>query len=159
MLIPAFYDYLEKIENGTSFMFCHRWLIVFFKREFSLSDTFHIWEACWSCVETKFFHLFISIAIMATFGQKAIEKGMNIDELMVYFNSLSHQMPKEVILSQARGYLHKFCNSSKVNCSLCEIMDKEFWQRKNSPRLFCNICKGFGSCSRTNYVSKEEIIC
>lgn len=159
MLIPSFYEYLKKIDNGTSLMFCHRWLLVFFKREFNLADTLYIWEACWSCYETKFFHLFICIAIMAMFGQKAVDKKMNIDELMVYFNSLSHQMSREIILCQARGYLHKFQRSSRVNCTLYEIMDKEFWKREGSPRLFCSICKGFGLCSRTNYISSEEIVC
>ena len=159
MLVPSFHEYLKKIENGLSLMFCHRWLIVFFKREFSLPDTLYIWEACWSCYETKYFHLFICIAIMAIFGQKAMDKVMNIDELMVYFNSLSLQLSRAIVLCQARGYLYKFMNSQEVNCSLYEIMDSNFWQKDNSPRLFCNICNGFGFCSRTNYISSEEIVC
>lgn len=159
MLIPPFYQYLEDIENGLSLMFCHRWLLVFLKREFPLSDILSLWETCWSCSETKFFHLFICVAIMAIYGEKAVEKNMNIDELMVYFNTLSHQMPKEILLSQSRGYLNKFCKSKQVNCVLYEIMDNDFWERKDSPILFCSVCQGFGFCTRTQYLTTKELPC
>lgn len=159
MLIPSFYHYLDNVDNGLSFMFCHRWLLVFFKREFNIKDTLFIWEVCWSSYDTKRFHLFICIAVMAMYGQKAVEKQMNIDELMVYFNTLSLQIPRDVVLSQARGYLYKFCQSTSVNCALHEIMNEEFWHKRTSPKLFCSICKGFGSCSRTGYLSSEELKC
>lgn len=159
MLIPSIYQYLENISNGLSLMFCHRWLLVFFKREFSIADTLHIWESCWTCYETKYFHLFICIAIMAVYGQRAIEKHMNVDELMVYFNTLSLQMPIDVVLSQARGYLNKFIQSSKVNCGLYEIMSESFWCKKNSPKLLCNTCIEFGSCARTGYLCEREMKC
>lgn len=159
MLIPDFYEYLMNTDNGPKLMFCHRWILVFFKREFKPSDTLLIWESCWSGYETKSFHLFICVAIMAIYGQKPMEKYMNVDELMVYFNTLSLQMPREIILSQARGYLNKFCYSKRVNCSLYEIMEGDFWHKKDSPLLFCNICNGFGYCSRTGFLSSREMVC
>ena len=159
MLIPSFYDYLENTENGLSLMFCHRWLLVFLKREFSLNDILSIWETCWSCCETKFFHLFICIAIIAIYGERAMEKNMNIDELMVYFNTLSNQIPKDIVLCQARGYLNKFCQSNQVNCILYELMNQEFWTKEECPRLFCSVCKGFGFCNRTAYLTSKEMIC
>lgn len=140
-------------------MFCHRWLLVFLKREFPLSDILSVWETCWACTDTKFFHLFICVAIMAIYGEKAVEKNMNIDELMVYFNTLSDQMPKDILLSQARGYLHKFCRSEQVNCILYEVMDRSFWDRKDSPVLFCSVCQGFGFCTRTQFLSTKEMPC
>lgn len=140
-------------------MFCHRWLLVFLKREFSLSDILSLWETCWSCTASKNFHLFICVAIMAIYGEKAIEKNMNIDELMVYFNTLSHQMPKEILLSQARGYFNKFCKSKQVNCVLYEVMDSNFWGKKDSPILFCSVCQGFGFCTRTQYLTTKELPC
>ena len=141
-------------------MFCHRWLLVLLKREFDESDILMIWEACWTQYETKSFHLFLCIAILAIYGQKAIDKQMNIDELMVYFNTLSLQMPREIVMSQARGYLHQFCKSKQVNCVLHELMDRSFWQRKDSPQLCCSECKGFDSCSRTGFLTNnKEVIC
>lgn len=159
LLIPPFYQYLEYTENGLSLMFCHRWLLVLLKREFPLADVLSIWETCWSCTETRFFHLFICVAIMAIYGEKAVEKNMNIDELMVYFNTLSHQMPKEILLSQARGYLNKFCKSKQVNCVLYELMDKRFWDNKDSPVLFCSVCQGLDFCTTTQVSSSKETPC
>ena len=159
LLIPPFYHYLECTDDGLSLMFCHRWLLVFLKREFPLSDVLSIWETCWSCTDTNFFHLFICVAIMAMYGEKAIEKNMNIDELMVYFNTLSHQMPKDILLSQARGYLNKFCKSERVSCVLYEVMDRTFWEKESSPTLFCTVCQGFGYCTRTQFSSTKEMPC
>lgn len=160
MLLPSFYDYLILVDGGISLMFCHRWLLVFLKREFNESDILFVWETCWSILlDTELFHLFICVAIMAVYGQRAVEKQMNIDELMVYFNTLSRHMPKDVILCQARGYLHQFCISKQVNCLLYGVMTEQFWKKENSPNLFCSICSGFGSCSRTGFLSDKEIVC
>ena len=149
LLIPWFYFYLEETEGGLSLMFCHRWLLVCLKREFTEEDALSIWEACWTQYETPAFHLFVCIAIMAIYGQKAVERNMNINELMVFFNTLSHSMPRDIVLSQARGYLFQFCKSTEVHCSLYTLMHKEFWERSGNPKLACDLCKGAGDCVRT----------
>lgn len=161
MLIPKFYLYLEQTEGGLSLMFCHRWLLVCLKREFSEEDALCLWEACWSNFETSSFHLFVCIAIMAIYGQKAVDNNMNINELMVFFNTLSHSMPREIVMAQARGYLYQFSQSSHVHCSLYSVMHKEFWDQPDSPKLRCNICKGFGGCTRTDFPGdvNREVMC
>ena len=65
LLVPWFYSYLEGTENRLSLMFCHRWLLVCFKRKFHEYDALAIWEACWTNYETPSFHLFICVAIIA----------------------------------------------------------------------------------------------
>ena len=155
-LIPWFYAYLEQTEGGLTLMFCHRWLLVCLKREFYEEDALAIWEACWTNYETVAFHLFVCIAIMAIYGQKAVERNMNINELMVFFNTLSQSMPKDIVLSQARGYLHQFCKCPEVHCTLYSIMHKEFWEMPGSPRLVCGLCKGLGGCSR---LLDKEAVC
>jgi hypothetical protein len=139
-------------------MFCHRWLLVCLKREFDEEDALAIWEACWTNCETTSFHLFICIAIMAMYGQRAIDRNMNINELMVFFNTLSQSMPRDTVMSQARGYLHRFCRSAQVHCKLYPIMTREFWERKGSPRLVCEECKGLVNCPRTGFVPKKEVV-
>lgn len=158
-LIPSFYSYLERIEGGTTLMFCHRWLLVCLKREFHEEDALTIWEACWSNYKSKSFHLFICVAIMAIYGQKAMDKNMHINELMVFFNTLSYSMPRDIVLSQARGYLNQFCSNSEISCILYPLMTEEFWSLKDSPKLTCSVCKGIGSCSRTGFVSDYEAVC
>ena len=144
-LLPWFYSYLDATEGGLSLMFCHRWLLVCLKREFSEEDTLTIWEACWTNYETTSFHLFVCIAIMAIYGQKAVEKQMNINELMVFFNTLSLTMPCDLVLAQARGYLHQFSKSLSVHCILGSVMPPSFWQQPGSPRLECGLCRGINT--------------
>ena len=132
----------DSIEEGLALMFCHQWLLVCLKREFPKEDALAIWEACWTNYETTSFHLFICIAIMAMYGQRAIDRNMDSNELMVFFNTLSQSMPRDTVMSQARGYLHRFCRSAQVHCKLYPIMTREFWERKGSPRLVCEECKG-----------------
>jgi hypothetical protein len=160
-LLPWFHSYLESTENGLSLMFCHRWLLVCFKREFSEEDTLAVWEACWTNYATSSFHLFVCIAVMAIYGQRAVEKQMNINELMVFFNTLSLTMPRELVQTQARGYLHQFCTGKTAHCTLASLMPPEFWLRSTSPRLECGLCRGLStSCeSRDLQTTPMEALC
>ena len=129
-------------------MFCHRWLLVLLKREFEEQDIMMVWEACWTSADTKYFHLFICVAIIAVYGERAQKKKLNRDELMVYFNSLSLQMPLNIVMCQARGYLYRFSTSKQVDCAFHILMDNTFWQKSGSPTLLCSTCKKFGDCPR-----------
>lgn len=110
-LAPCFHDYLVTIEGGLDMLFCHRWLFVLFKREFSIEDIIQLWEACWACQEANSFHLLVAVAIIAMYGDKAIEQEMPSDNLMIHFTGLAHSMPVEVVLSQSRGLLHRLSTS------------------------------------------------
>ena len=44
---PGFYSYLATKESG-NFYFCFRWLLIWFKREFSFGDTIRLWEVLWT---------------------------------------------------------------------------------------------------------------
>lgn len=112
-LAPCFHDYLASIEGGLDMLFCHRWLFVWFKREFSIEDIIQLWEVCWACQESNSFHLLVAVAIIAMYGDKAIEQQMPSDSLMIHFAGLAHSMPVEVILSQSRGLLHRLNTSDR----------------------------------------------
>ena len=158
-LLPWFYGYLESTESGLSLMFCHRWLLVCFKREFSEEDTLAIWEACWTNYETNSFHLFVCVAVMAIYGQRAVEKQMNINELMVFFNTLSLTMPRQLVLIQARGYLRQFCRSSTIHCTLASLMPAEFWLHSTSPRVECGLCHGMNTSCEIRDVQPLQALC
>ena len=50
---PALYNYLETKESGNLY-FCFRWLLIWFKREFSFPDTCSLWEALWTKMWASF---------------------------------------------------------------------------------------------------------
>ncbi|XP_069809020.1 TBC1 domain family member 16 isoform X3 [Dendropsophus ebraccatus] len=44
-----FYKHLQSLgEDGLQILFCHRWILLCFKREFSDSEALRMWEACWA---------------------------------------------------------------------------------------------------------------
>jgi hypothetical protein len=45
LLQPAFFVYLVGLSgDALQLMFVHRWILLFFKREFPEADALHIWE-------------------------------------------------------------------------------------------------------------------
>lgn len=138
LLTPWLFSYLENTLDGLSLLFCHRWLLVNFRREFRDEATLRIWESCWTNYTTNAFHLFICVAIMAVYGQRVVENEMNISELTIHFNSLAQNMPVDVVLSQARGYLHQFSKLTDVPCTLRTIM-----LDKLAPKI---VCTGSSNC-------------
>ena len=83
-------------------MFVHRWILLFFKREFPESDALHIWEACWSKYRTSFFHLFVCAAIVSIYGGDVIAQELPHDEILLYFASLAMHMDANVVLKKVR---------------------------------------------------------
>lgn len=46
---PHFHQHLVSLgEDGLQVLFCHRWLLLCFKREFPEAEALRIWEACWA---------------------------------------------------------------------------------------------------------------
>ena len=143
LLLPWFFTYLTEIEDGLTFVFAHRWLLVCMKREFKLEDTIMIWEACWTNYSTNSFLFFVCVAVMAMYGQRALDQDMTLNELTVHFSSLSNSLPTDIVLSQARGYLYHFMKCSEVPCALRSLMTDDFWSQQQAPKL---ICRQNGSC-------------
>lgn len=45
LFVPEFFNYLLNLKgDATQLMFVHRWILLFFKREFPENDALHIWE-------------------------------------------------------------------------------------------------------------------
>eukprot|EP01102_Stenamoeba_stenopodia_P006631 TRINITY_DN1830_c0_g1_i8.p1 TRINITY_DN1830_c0_g1~~TRINITY_DN1830_c0_g1_i8.p1 ORF type:complete len:604 (-),score=141.42 TRINITY_DN1830_c0_g1_i8:24-1835(-) len=58
-----FYSYL-KSKDCLSMLFCFRWLLIIFKREFELNELKPMWEAVWSDYYSSTYQLFIALAIL-----------------------------------------------------------------------------------------------
>ncbi|XP_078257718.1 TBC1 domain family member 16-like [Rhinoraja longicauda] len=49
LMHPRFYHHLASLgEDGLQMLFCHRWILLCFKREFPEAEALRIWEACWA---------------------------------------------------------------------------------------------------------------
>lgn len=67
---PRLYYYLKETSSDNMY-FCFRWLLVWFKREFSHADVLRLWEVMWTGLPCINFQLLVCVAIlelqMATF--------------------------------------------------------------------------------------------
>jgi len=141
LLVPDFYYYVEKLGgDALQFMFVHRWILLFFKREFPESDALHIWEACWSKYRTSFFHLFVCAAIVSIYGGDVIAQQLPHDEILLYFASLAMHMDANVVLKKARGLVYQFHRLESIPCTLGGLFEHDAtgdqWSWHASERVF-----------------------
>lgn len=51
---PRFYQHLSSLgEDGLQMLFCHRWILLCFKREFPEAEALRMWEACWAHYQVR----------------------------------------------------------------------------------------------------------
>jgi hypothetical protein len=62
--------------------FCYRWLLVNFKREFSIEATSLLWEVLWTNHLHPRFHLFVVIAVLAMVRNDVMAQKMQFDQIL-----------------------------------------------------------------------------
>ncbi|EDS31463.1 TBC1 domain family member 16 [Culex quinquefasciatus] len=88
LMVPSFYKHLQKHTDAMELLFCHRWILLCFKREFTEAVAIRMWEACWSNYLTDYFHLFLCLAIIAVYADDVIAQDLRTDEMLLHFSSL-----------------------------------------------------------------------
>lgn len=54
LMHSRFYHHLVSLgEDGLQMLFCHRWILLCFKREFPDAEALRIWEACWAHYQVR----------------------------------------------------------------------------------------------------------
>ncbi|WKY14334.1 hypothetical protein Q1695_000127 [Nippostrongylus brasiliensis] len=150
LMQPSFFNYLEAQKgDALQLMFVHRWILLFFKREFPEADALHIWEACWAQYRTCYFHLFVCCAIVSIYGKDVIAQRLPHDEILLYFSSLAMHMDGRLVLKKARGLLHDFSRREKIPCTLAGLCTAEVeqWDSHRTKQQFvCNMSHGNQVC-------------
>ncbi|XP_047403780.1 TBC1 domain family member 16 isoform X3 [Sciurus carolinensis] len=138
---PRFYQHLATLgEDGLQMLFCHRWLLLCFKREFPEAEALRIWEACWAHYQTDYFHLFICVAIVAIYGDDVIEQQLATDQMLLHFGNLAMHMNGELVLRKARSLLYQFRLLPRIPCSLhelCKLCGTGMWDSGYMPAVEC----------------------
>nr|XP_027811367.1 LOW QUALITY PROTEIN: TBC1 domain family member 16 [Marmota flaviventris] len=138
---PRFYQHLAALgEDGLQMLFCHRWLLLCFKREFPEAEALRIWEACWAHYQTDYFHLFICVAIVAIYGDNVIEQQLATDQMLLHFGNLAMHMNGELVLRKARSLLYQFRLLPRIPCSLhelCKLCGTGMWDSGYMPAVEC----------------------
>ncbi|XP_053308823.1 TBC1 domain family member 16 [Spea bombifrons] len=141
LMYPRFYQHLLSLgEDGLQMLFCHRWILLCFKREFSDSEALRMWEACWAHYQTDYFHLFLCVAIMVLYGDDVIEQQLPTDQMLLHFSNLAMHMNGELVLRKARSLLYQYRLLPKIPCSLhdlCKLCGSGMWDSGYIPTVEC----------------------
>ncbi|XP_035903649.1 TBC1 domain family member 16 [Anopheles stephensi] len=140
LMVPSFYKHLQKHADAMELLFCHRWILLCFKREFTEAVAIRMWEACWSNYLTDYFHLFLCLAIIAVYADDVIAQDLRTDEMLLHFSSLAMYMDGQLILRKARGLLHQFRQFPKIPCTLsglCKRCGPGMWDSGHHPSIEC----------------------
>ena len=140
LMAPEFHDHITNQQDGKDLLFCHRWILLCFKREFPDSSVLSLWEACWSNYQTDYFHLFVAVAIVCVYGKEVSLQNLRPDETLLYFTSLAYHMDATIVIKKARGLLHYFRSLSQIPCSLvglCELCGPGMWDSGHNPTVEC----------------------
>lgn len=115
-LCPALHQYLQRID-GLNLFFCFRWLLVGFKREFSLDGVLRLWDAIWAaswctqhargwplCTEME---LFIALAMLEGHAPVLARHLKTFDEVLMYIHSLALHMDAASVLRRAEALVYR----------------------------------------------------
>lgn len=78
---PRLYNYFVEHQSENMY-FCFRWLLVWFKREFSNTDILSLWEVLFTDLPCKNFHLFIALAILDEESFIFMENNFEFNEIL-----------------------------------------------------------------------------
>ena len=156
MMAVKFYAHLLLEDEGMDLLFCHRWLLLGFKREFYDIHVMRMWEACWSHYQTEFFHIFICVAIVLEYGDLVWQKSMRVDEMLNYFNNLALEMDGDKVLKQARSLLYQFRKLAGLPCTLRGLLSGPgAWDSATLPEIECT-CHDTSTCKYLNLARRGK---
>ena len=139
MLEPEFYAHLLLQDAAMDMLFCHRWLLLSFKREFFNEEVLKMWEACWSRYQTDYFHIFLCVAMVQEYGKAVVEQDMPADDMLQYFTDLSMKMDGTRVVRVARQLLLKFRQLPGIPCSLRGLLSGPgIWDSAPLPEIQCS---------------------
>ncbi|XP_062388123.1 TBC1 domain family member 16 [Sardina pilchardus] len=142
LMLPRFHQHLLRLgEDGLQLLFCHRWVLLCFKREFPDAEALRMWEACWAHYQTDYFHLFLCVAIIVLYGEDVTELQLATDQMLLHFSNLSMHMNGELVLRKARSLLYQFRLLPRIPCSLhdlCKLCGPGMWDSRYIPTVECS---------------------
>lgn len=139
MMAPDFYAHLLLQDAAMDMLFCHRWLLLSFKREFFNEEVLKMWEACWSRYQTDYFHIFLCVAMVQEYGKTVLQQDMTADDMLQFFTDLSMKMDGTRVLRIARQLLLKFRQLPGIPCSLRGLLSGPgVWDSAPLPEIQCS---------------------
>lgn len=116
VVAPTLHSHLVAVGADNMFS-CFRWVLIWFKREFSFDHIPFVWEVFWSVYRTKHLHLFVAAAILEIHQHVIVTHLRGLDEVLKYTNDLSMTMDFRTVLRRAERLFLEFELAMKTRAS------------------------------------------
>ncbi|KAJ2102572.1 GTPase activating protein [Coemansia sp. S100] len=103
---PRLFRHLEKCDASNMFC-CYRWLLIWFKREFSFENILRLWEVLWTDYLTDRFVLFVALAILQRHADVIMDHLLSPEEVLKYVQDLSETIDLNDALKGAEMCFYK----------------------------------------------------
>ncbi|XP_017274792.1 TBC1 domain family member 17 [Kryptolebias marmoratus] len=101
-LDPELCDFLDSQDSG-SLCFCFRWLLIWFKREFSFEDILTLWEVLWTRLPCDNFHLLFACSILESQRGELIGSDHDFNTILKHINELTMKLDVQQMLRDAEA--------------------------------------------------------
>ncbi|XP_066564843.1 TBC1 domain family member 17 isoform X2 [Amia ocellicauda] len=120
-LDPELCDFLDSQDSG-SLCFTFRWLLIWFKREFSFEDILTLWEVMWTGLPCSNFHLLVACGILTSQRVALMGSDYDFNMILKHINDLSMQLDVSYVLCCAEGIYTQLSSSPDVSAKVREVL-------------------------------------
>ncbi|XP_069461352.1 TBC1 domain family member 17 isoform X2 [Ambystoma mexicanum] len=121
VLDPAFCDFLDSKESG-NLCFVFRWLLIWFKREFSFTDVLQLWEVLWTGLPCPNFHLLVACGILDSERDALMNSDYGFNEILKHINELTMKMSVDDILCRAESLQQQLFQCLELPHNVQEVL-------------------------------------
>uniref|UniRef100_UPI0037E979F4 TBC1 domain family member 17 n=1 Tax=Semicossyphus pulcher TaxID=241346 RepID=UPI0037E979F4 len=155
-LDPELCDFLDSQDSG-SLCFCFRWLLIWFKREFSFEDILTLWEVLWSRLPCDNFHLLIACSILQSQRGELIGSDHDFNTILKHINELTMKLDLQSVLLGAEAIYLQLIQCKELPLKVQQVLglyvpsssedDSPNSQASETQRLLDQSDAGAASCS------------
>uniref|UniRef100_A0A8B9HIT0 TBC1 domain family, member 17 n=1 Tax=Astyanax mexicanus TaxID=7994 RepID=A0A8B9HIT0_ASTMX len=120
-LDPELCDYLDSQDSG-SLCFCFRWLLIWYKREFSFEDILNLWEVLWTRLPCENVHLLMACAILESQRGELIGSNHDFNTILKHINELNMKLDLQTVLQGAEGIYLQLAQCKELSVKVQEVL-------------------------------------
>ncbi|XP_075461828.1 TBC1 domain family member 17 [Ascaphus truei] len=121
VLDPVLCDFLDTKDSG-NLSFCFRWLLIWFKREFSFQDVLVLWEVLWTGFPCPNYHLLVACGILDLEREALMNSDYGFNEILKHINELTMKMSVEDILCRAEALHQQLAHCQELPHNVKELL-------------------------------------
>ncbi|XP_055849709.1 TBC1 domain family member 17 [Episyrphus balteatus] len=145
-----------KTHDSDNMYFCFRWLLVWFKREFSTDDVLKLWECLWTRLPCPNYQLLISVAILDQQTDIIIGNQYEFNEILKHVNELSGEINLKATLELAEAIYKQIKNAETLTNDIRVIIGEHPTEPFGSQELPHDFEDGFDELVRELTPEEKE---